>query len=125
MIQEKDASTLCDERHAKNRCNTNLLTQKNIGGRHTMGNQGMTNWKLTVLFAISLMLIAGLFTNAAIARDGSGTASVTWSPAPYSDSDVLAAAFRDNDVLYEYETAGDLDIEFPLPAGSRGESGDV
>ena len=37
-----------------------------------MGNRGMTNWKLTALFAISLMLIAGLFTNAAIARDGAG-----------------------------------------------------
>ena len=33
-----------------------------------MGNQGMTNWKLTALFAISLMLIAGLFSNAAIAE---------------------------------------------------------
>ena len=44
-----------------------------------MGNRGMTNWKLTALFAISLMLIAGLFSYAAIARDGSGTASVTWS----------------------------------------------
>ena len=43
-----------------------------------MGNRGMTNWKLTALFAISLMLIAGLFSYTAIARDGSGTASVTW-----------------------------------------------
>ena len=43
-----------------------------------MGNQGMTNWKLTALFAISLMLIAGLFSNAAIARDGAGTVSVEW-----------------------------------------------
>ena len=78
MIQEKDASTPCDERHVKYRRNTNLLTQKNTGGKRIMGNQGMTNWKLTALFAISLMLIAGLFSNAAIARDGSGTASVTW-----------------------------------------------
>ena len=76
MIQEKDASTPCDERHVKYRRNTNLLTQKNIGGKRIMGNQGAKNWKLTALFAISLMLIAGLFTNAAIARDGSGTASV-------------------------------------------------
>ena len=28
-----------------------------------MGNQGAKNWKLTALFAISLMLIAGLFTD--------------------------------------------------------------
>ena len=63
MIQEKDASKPCDERHVKYRRNTNLLTQKNIGGKRIMGNQGMKNWKLTALFAISLMLIAGLFVN--------------------------------------------------------------
>ena len=79
MIEPTDASKQSDERHVKYRRNTNLLTQKNIGGKRIMGNQGMTNWKLTALFAISLMLIAGLFSNAAIARDGSGTASVTWS----------------------------------------------
>ena len=59
MIQEKDASTPCDERHVKYRRNTNLLTQKNTGGKRIMGNQGTTNWKLTAFFAISLMLIAG------------------------------------------------------------------
>ena len=37
-----------------------------------MGNQGMTNWKFTAFFAISLMLTAGLFTNAAIAGNGDG-----------------------------------------------------
>ena len=45
-----------------------------------MGNQGAKNWKFIAFFAISLMLIAGLFSDAAIARDGSGTASVTWTP---------------------------------------------
>ena len=44
-----------------------------------MGNQGTKNWKLTALFAVSLMLIAGLFSNAAIA-DGEGTISVKWQP---------------------------------------------
>ena len=44
-----------------------------------MGNQGMKNWKLIALFAVSLMLIAGLLSYTAIARDGSGTASVTWT----------------------------------------------
>ena len=79
MIQEKDASKPSDERHVKYRCNTNLLTQKNIGGKRIMGNQGMKNWKIIALFAVSLMLIAGLLSYTAIARDGSGTASVTWS----------------------------------------------
>ena len=34
-----------------------------------MGNQGTKNWKLTILFAVSLMLIAGLFSNTAMAHD--------------------------------------------------------
>ena len=38
-----------------------------------MGNQGTKDWKLTAFFAISLMLIAGLFGNAAIAADGDGS----------------------------------------------------
>ena len=37
-----------------------------------MGNQGTKDWKLTAFFAIGLMLIAGLFGNAAIAADGDG-----------------------------------------------------
>ena len=50
MIQEKDASTPCDERHVKYRRNTNLLTQKNTGGKRIMGNQGMKNWKFIAFF---------------------------------------------------------------------------
>ena len=127
MIEPTDASKQSDERHVKYRRNTNLLTQKNIGGRHTMGNRGMTNWKLTALFAVSLMLIAGLFSNAAIARDGSGTASVTWTPAGLEGraTPAQAAVFRGNDVLYEYDgdvntgaTAETAAFRDPLPANS-------
>ena len=79
MIQEKDASPPCDERHdVKKIANANLLTQKKTGGKCIMGNQGTTNWKLTAFFAVSLMLIAGLFTNAATAADGDGTIAVAW-----------------------------------------------
>ena len=42
-----------------------------------MGNQGTKNWKFSAFFAISLMLIAGLFSNAAIAASGDGTAVLT------------------------------------------------
>ena len=56
-----------------------------------MGNQGMTNWKLTALFAIGLMLIAGLFSNAAIAANGDGTVIVEWEDATGSD---FVASFR-------------------------------
>ena len=80
MIQEKDASTPCDERHnSSKKINVNLLTQKKTGGKLIMGSQGMTNWKFTAFFAISLMLIAGLFSNAAIAGNGDGTITVGWS----------------------------------------------
>ena len=79
MIQEKDASTPCDERHVNNRSNVNLSTQKKTGGKLIMGNQGTTNWKLTAFLAISLMLIAGLFSNAAIAGNGDGTIIVGWA----------------------------------------------
>ena len=37
-----------------------------------MGNQGTTNWKLTALFAIALMAIAGLFSDTAMAASGDG-----------------------------------------------------
>ena len=77
MIEEKDVSTPCDERHVnKQISNVNFLTQKKTGGKCIMGNQGMTNWKFSAFFAIALMLIAGLFTNTAIALDGDGTVTV-------------------------------------------------
>ena len=50
-----------------------------------MGNQGMTNWKFSAFFAISLMLIAGLFSNAAIA-DGEGRITIAWGEDGGSDS---------------------------------------
>ena len=37
-----------------------------------MGNQGMTNWKFSAFLAIALILVAGMFTNTAIAADGDG-----------------------------------------------------
>ena len=41
-----------------------------------MGNQGTTNWKLSAFFVISLMLIAGVFSNSAFAAAGEGTIDV-------------------------------------------------
>ena len=77
MIAEKDASK-SDERHVKDRRNTNLLTQKKTGGKHIMGNRGMTNWKLGAFFVMSLMLVAAVFSNTAMAAadDGAGTIAV-------------------------------------------------
>ena len=91
-----------------------------------MGNQGTTNWKFIAFFAVSLMLIAGLFTDAAIARDGSGTASVTWMPTANAGRDTVQdTVFRGNNVLYEHNsavntgaTADTAAFRAPMPAGS-------
>ena len=48
-----------------------------------MGNQGTKHWKFSAFFVVSLMLIAGLFSNAAMAApdDGEGTVAVQWQAA--------------------------------------------
>ena len=48
-----------------------------------MGNQGTKHWKFSAFFVVSLMLIASLFSNAAMAApdDGEGTVAVTWQAA--------------------------------------------
>ena len=38
-----------------------------------MGNQGMTNWKFSLFLVIALTLVAGLFADTALARNGDGT----------------------------------------------------
>ena len=74
-----------------------------------MGNQGMTNWKFSAFFAISLMLIAGLFSNAAIAADGDGTIMVNWRPGTsgnYARENPLPAADADSSVQFTYTATG-------------------
>ena len=93
-----------------------------------MGNQGTTNWKFIAFFVIGLMLtaglIVGLLTSTAIARDGSGTASVTWSGASGAETGgtALTAEFRGSNQLYRFNTEAGGDAEgnlpAPLPAGS-------
>ena len=75
MSESKDASK-SDERQVKN--TPKPLTQKRKGETYTMGNRGMTNWKLGAFFIISLMLCAGLFSNTAMAADGAGSVKVAW-----------------------------------------------
>ena len=119
MIHEKDASAPCDERHVKYRRNTNLLTQRKTGGKRIMGNQGTKNWKLTAFFAISLMLIAGLFSNAAIA-DGEGTITVEWATEADDNLDATFPADGSRTVrrLFHPDEVVDADALVPLPAGS-------
>ena len=93
-----------------------------------MGNQGMKNWKIIALFAVSLMLIAGLLSYTAIARDGSGTASVWWATGGAFGNDILSAEFRGSNELYQYNAAVNTGagagaaaagtLPNPLPAGS-------
>ena len=74
MFESKDASK-GDERQVKN--TPKRLTQKSKGEIYTMGNRGI---QLSVFFVIGLMLIAGLFANAAIAakNDAKGEVEVEW-----------------------------------------------
>ena len=104
MIESKDASK-SDERQVKN--TPKPLTQKRKGETHTMGNRGMTNWKLGAFFIISLMLCAGLFSNTAIAADGGGTVTVGWES---KTSDAAPGTIPDNS-----ESANTA----PLNAGTR------
>ncbi len=106
MIAEKDASK-SDERHVKNRRNTNLLTQKKTGGKHIMGNRGMTNWKLSAFFVMSLMLIAAVFSNAAMAAANDGAGTVTVATGPSTSATILATV-----------VASPASTD-PLPAGSK------
>ena len=51
-----------------------------------MGNRGMTNWKLSAFFVMSLMLIAAVFSNTVMAAkdDGAGTVTVATLATPPS-----------------------------------------
>ena len=80
-----------------------------------MGIQGMTNWKFIAFFAVSLMLIAGIFANTAIAKDGAGTASATWAAESEED---LTLTFRGSNKLYGAFDQGVRTLPSPLPAGS-------
>ncbi len=72
-----------------------------------MGNQGMTNWKLTALFAIALMVIAGMFSNAAMAQAGAGTITVTDVAADGTGS--IPGGAKNHQISFTYT----------LPAASR------
>ena len=74
-----------------------------------MGNQGTKDWKLTAFFAIGLMLIAGLFGNAAIAADGDGEITVEWGTTALNDDEVLFAGYEGNMVQFTY-TADDVNM---------------
>ncbi len=79
MIEQTDASK-SDERRVKN--TSNPLTRKRKGETHKMGERCM----FKMFFVIGLMLIAGLFSNTAMAADGGGTAKVAWGNAANADA---------------------------------------
>ena len=117
MVEYTDASKSSAERHVKNRSNTNLLTQRQTGGKCIMGNQGTKDWKLTAFFAISLMLIAGLFSDAALAGDGDGSVTVGWAGNSNDSSAIndtttespMPAADSENVIQFTY-TADDVNM---------------
>ena len=73
-----------------------------------MGNQGTTNWKLTALFAIALMVIAGLFSNAAMAQAGAGTiTAVTNNADPVvsvleADTGSIPGGAKNHQIIFTY-----------------------
>ena len=77
MFESKDASK-SDERRVKNTLNSKPLTRKRKGETDTMFNRGI---QLSVFFVISLMLIAAVFSNTAMAaaNDGKGQVTVGWN----------------------------------------------
>ena len=86
-----------------------------------MGNQGMTNWKLIALFAVSLMLIAGLFSNAAMAQAGAGTAVVN-NDLDASSTGSIPGGAKNHQISFTYTlpttnrdnmTQGAVQIELP------------
>ena len=92
MFESKDASK-SDGRRVKNTPNAKPLTQKSKGETYTMGNRGT---QLSVFFVISLMLIAGLFSNTAMAKDGDGRIAAeldTHTAILSDDADGTPAAF--------------------------------
>ena len=110
MIKETDASKN-DERRVKNK--PNPLTHKRKGETRTMYNQSTKHWKLGALFVISLMLVAGLFSN---------TASAQWSQITVAPATVLATDTVDVTITYEVTApeiglAADNVIVLALPAG--------
>ena len=100
MIKETDASKN-DERQVKNK--PEPLTHKKKGETHTMGNQGLKIWKLGAFFVISLMLMAGLFTNTASAQ----SAVVTVKTTPTT---VMADTIVDLEITYTVRNVANLPV---------------
>ena len=88
-----------------------------------MGNRGMTNWKLGAFFVMSLMLVAVVFSNTAMAaaNDGSGTIVVqaidsiglttarTEVVTTTFNDDAIAAGSRFNALQFTYTAFKDVD----------------
>ena len=101
-----------------------------------MGNQGMTNWKFSAFFAITLMLIAGVFSTTAMAADGDGYATVTSIGGTGVDSTtadnyrIHAGATTTIIITYTADTALQASlaggsIRVNIPAGWRGGTGNT
>ena len=69
MIEPTDASK-CDERQVKKKAD--FSTKKKEGETRRMNSQGMNNWKLSMLFVVSLMFVVGVFAGEATAQTAKG-----------------------------------------------------
>ena len=93
-----------------------------------MGNQGMTNWKFTAFLAITLMLVAGLFSSTAMAaaNDGQGeielgvTVGTNFQAATGDLPQILLAGEAGYTLTFTY-TVGDTGTDLPAIDMSGGQ----
>ena len=103
MSAQKDTSKPSDRGHIRNRFHANRVTKKQITDNRSMG-------ELSALFTICLILIAGMFNNAAIAgnRDGRMTVDVTG---------ILEAGKTDQELAFTYTAFNDKDGDGNVDSG--------
>ena len=79
-----------------------------------MGNQGMTNWKFSAFLAIALILIAGLFSNTAMAAANDGQGSITLTRAQGAASGFFDDRDTDNQILFANEAGYTLTFMYTV-----------
>ena len=105
MFEPTDASK-CDERQVKKKDDS--LTKKKRGETLIMSTQSMKTWKLVLFFVVSVMVMAGAFSNEVFAQE----AKVRISP-PRVQSDSVVSTVT---VYYDLKGGGTTQsVDFELP----------
>ena len=111
MIEPTDASK-CDDRQVKNKAD--FSTKKKEGETRMISNQGMNTWKLVLFFVVSLMVVAGLCADSAIAQQ---QVKVAYYPtATTAKSGGVLTRVRVEYIVQQHITEGNV-ITIGLPVG--------